>query len=246
MKNRLIRRAIDSLELQDNSVTVVFAGLIVVYVAGLIVSNVVAVKSFAVFNWQVGGNPLSIAASVVVFPLTYIISDIVSEVYGYAWSRKISWLAFLVNMLMVLFITITIKIPGTDPAFDESYASILGSSFKIVMASQFAFLIGDFINDIIFRTMKNRDHGNRILRFVNRSLLSSLGGELTDSFVFLPLLYLAIGGYGTIIKSLPQFLTIVVIQAVLKTCVELIFSPLEVFIVNRVKKAEGQQLMTRR
>lgn len=235
----LLNRIIDSLELRENkrvsSLLVILTGI---FISAYVVSNIVASKSILLFGWTVNGAPLSIASSFVVFPITYIISDIFSEVYGYAWSRKISWIAFFVNLLMVGLISLTARLPGTDAAFDAAYGSVLSSSFRIVLASQFAFMVGDLLNDLIFRSLKKRDARKTNFSFLCRSILSSLAGEILDSLIFLPLLYLAIGGFGTIITDAWQFLVIVCVQGAVKTAVELIGAPLELAAVNWVKRVE--------
>lgn len=236
---KLIHRIHESLELNvHRKMSPLFLVLSVLSVSALLVSNVVAVKSIALFNWQVGGFQLSIAASFVVFPFTYIVSDLFSEVYGYAWSRKISWIAFFANLFMVGIFELVIALPGLDEAFSAEFKDVLGSSFGVLFASLTAFMCGDLFNDIVFQKMKVTDLRHTNGSFVFRSILSSLVGEIVDSMVFLPLLYLFIGGYGTIIQSFVQLIAIVLIQGVLKTCVEVVLCPLVIFIVNRVKRYE--------
>ncbi len=237
---KIFDRISNSLELRENKkVSSLLAILTSIFIAAFVVSNIVAAKSVLLFDWTVAGAPLSIASSFLVFPITYIISDIFSEVYGYAWSRKISWIAFFVNLIMVGLIFLTTLLPGTSQEFDEAYSTVLSSSFGIVLASQFAFLIGDLLNDLIFRSMKRRDRRRNNFSFLKRSITSSLAGEILDSLVFLPLLYLAIGGFGNIITSFPQFIAIVCFQGFLKTAVEIVGAPLEITIVNWVKRVEN-------
>lgn len=232
-------RIINSLELRENKkVSSLLVILSSVFISAFVVSNIVAAKSVLLFGWEVNGAPLSIASSFVVFPITYMISDIFSEVYGYAWSRKISWIAFFINLLMVGLISLTTILPGTDSVFDDAFGTVLSSSFGIVLASQFAFMVGDLLNDLIFRSMKNKDSKHTNFSFICRSIFSSLAGEILDSLVFLPLLYLAIHGFGTIVTSFGQFIVIVCFQGILKTAVEIIGAPLEIAAVNWVKKVE--------
>ena len=238
MKNAL-EKIYNSLELNiHKKMSPLFLVLATLSVCSLLISNVVATKSIALFDWKVQGFQLSIAASFVVFPFTYIVSDLFSEVYGYAWSRKISWIAFFMNLYMVGIFELVIAMPGVDGAFSEQFQSVLGSSLGILFASLTAFMCGDLLNDLVFQQMKQRDKRKNNLSFVCRSLLSSLCGEIVDSMVFLPLLYLFIGGYGSIIQSFRQLITIVIIQGCLKTLVELVLSPLVVVIVNRVRYYE--------
>lgn len=234
-----IKKIYDSLELSiHKKMSPLFIILSVLSVSALLISNIVATKSIALFDWKVQGFQLSIASSFIVFPFTYIVSDLFSEVYGYAWSRKISWIAFFANLFMVGIIELVIAMPGVDTEFSAQFANVLGSSFGVLFASLTAFMCGDLVNDIVFHDMKKADKKNNDVSFVHRSLLSSLCGEIIDSMVFLPLLYLFIGGYGPIIQSFVQLITIILIQGTLKTCVEVILSPLVVFIVKKVKAYE--------
>ncbi len=240
---KLFEKIIDSLELRvHRKMSPLFLILAVISVASLLISNVVATKSIALFGWQVDGFPLSIAASFVVFPFIYISSDIFSEIYGYAWSRKISWISFFVNLFMVGIFEIVIAMPGVDKVYSAEFSDVLGSSFGVLFASLTAYMCGDLINDLIFRRMKRRDKRGTDLMFVHRSLFSSFCGEIIDSMVFLPLLYASIGGYGTIIQSSYQLIAIIVIQGSLKTFVEIVLSPLVVVIVKRIRRYE-QSLM---
>lgn len=236
---KLFNNIVNSLELNvHKKMSPLFIILSILSVTSLIVSNIVAAKSVSLFNWQVDGFNLSIASSFIVFPFTYIISDLFSEIYGYAWSRKISWISFFADLFMVGIIELTILMPGVDETFSVEYENVLGSSLGILAASLIAYMCGDLLNDIVFKRLKARDKYDTNFSFIFRSIVSSLCGEIMDSLVFLPLLYLAINGYGTIIQSFSQLITIVVIQGVLKTCFELVLSPLSVFITNKVKKYE--------
>ncbi len=235
----LFKRIINSLELSvHRKMSPLFLILSILSVSSLLISNIVATKSIVLFGWSINGLPLSIASSFVVFPFTYITSDIFSEVYGYAWSRKISWVAFFANLFMVGIIELVIAMPGVDSDFSAEFADVLGSSFGVLFASLTAYMCGDLINDLTFRDMKSKDKRGTNIAFIHRSILSSLCGEIIDSLVFLPLLYAFIGGYGTIIQSPFQLFAIIIIQGCLKTFVELVLSPLVACIVNKIKLYE--------
>ena len=173
------------------------------------------------------------------FPFTYIVSDIFSEVYGYAWSRKISWISFFANLFMVFIFDIVILLPGVDPAFSVEFSDVLGSSFGVLFASLTAYMCGDLFNDIIFNKMKVRDNKGTNIMFAFRSILSSLCGEIIDSMVFLPLLYYFTGGFGPVIQSKYQLVAIILIQGVAKTSVEIVLCPLVVKVVNMIKDYES-------
>lgn len=216
----------------------VFTVVAIVSVVSLLISNVVANKSIDLFGWTVGGERLTIAASFVVFPFTYIASDIFSEVYGYAWSRKISWIALFANVFMILCFKLVTVMPGIDMATSEAFVVVCDSTPGIVFASLTAFMLGDLLNDFVFAKMKKRDKTGKVSTFAFRSILSSLCGEILDCAVFLPLLYYFIGGYGTIITSVYQLAIIILIQAFLKTAVEIVLCPACTLIVRKIKKYE--------
>lgn len=237
-RKSIIRNLIEEMEIgKKQKMSPLFIILSIFSVCALIISNIVAVKSVPLFDWKIDGAAISIAASFVVFPFTYIISDIFSEVYGYGWSRKISWIGFIFNLFFIGIFELVIIMPAVDQVLSDEFADILGASPMILAASVTAFMAGDFFNDIVYEAFRKK-YAFSTKAFLFRSLFSSLCGEIVDSLVFLPLLYVAIGGYGTIITSFKQLIVIVLIQAVLKTLVEVVLSPLVLFIVKRVKKYE--------
>ena len=223
----------------EAKVSIVFVLYTIVTVVSLLLSNIVVVKNFSFFSIDVGGYAITITSSVIVFPLIYICSDLFSEVYGYTWSRFISWIAFFMNILMAVIFRITILLPGNDPVIADSFRTILGSSFGILAASLIAYMCGDLLNDIIFERMKQRDQKKTDRRFLLRSLLSSFCGEVIDTGVFLPSLFLLTGQFGTTIRSFSQLLAIILIQGVLKVIMELILSPLTILLVHKTRAYEA-------
>lgn len=236
----IIKRIVASLEIgKKEKMSGVFMIVAILSVVSLLISNVVANKSVELFGWTVAGQKLSIAASFVVFPFTYIASDIFSEVYGYSWSRKISWIALFANIFMILCFKLVAVMPGIDSTASEAFSIVCDSTPGIVFASLTAFMAGDLLNDLIFAKMKAYDSTGKVSAFAFRSILSSLCGEIVDCMVFLPLLYYFIHGYGTIITSVFQLLAIILIQALLKTLVELMLFPLSAFVIGKIKAYEG-------
>lgn len=219
-------------------VSVVLLLYTIVSVVSLLLSNIVVVKNFSFFNLNIGGYGISLTSSLIVFPLIYICSDIFSEVYGYRWSRIVSWIAFFMNIFMVLIFEITIALPGNDAEVENAFSRILGSSFGILAASLIAYMCGDLFNDIVFEKLKKADSKKTTARFVFRSLVSSFCGEVVDTGVFLPALFLLTRQYGTTIKSFSQLLIIVLIQACLKVLLELVLSPLTILLVKKTKEYE--------
>lgn len=222
----------------SSHVSMVFVLYVVVTVISLLLSNIVVVKNFSFFRIAVGGYSVTLTSSVIVFPLIYICSDIFSEVYGYTWSRIVSWIAFVMNVFMAVVFEITIVLPGNNEVISEAFQTVLGSSFGILAASLIAYMCGDLFNDIVFEQMKRRDAGKTTGKFVLRSLVSSFCGEIIDTGVFLPSLFFLTGQFGTTIKSFSQLATIVLLQGVLKVVMELVLTPVTISLVRRTRAYE--------
>lgn len=222
----------------SSKMSLVFVIYCIVSVISLLLSNIVVGKNFSFFSMQVRGYDISLTSSLIVFPIIYICSDIFSEVYGYRWSRIISWIAFIMNIFMVLIFEITIALPGNDAATSEAYSRVLGSSFGILAASLTAYMFGDLFNDIVFELLKKKDTKKTNGTFIARSLLSSLCGEVVDTGIFLPVLFFITKQYGSTITDFWQLVVIVLIQACLKVLLEIILSPLTIFLVKRTRRYE--------
>lgn len=161
--------------------------------------------------------------AVIVFPITYILSDLFSEVYGYEWSRKTCYMAFAMNMLMVVFFEIAIHTPS--PSYwtnQEAFQTVLGSTPRVLLASMLAFLFGDWANDKVFAKMKEK-HLNEMKGFGARAILSSLIGEMCDSLIFIPIAFMGIT------------------QVSLKTLYEIIILPLTTYFTRKASIYESKQ-----
>jgi uncharacterized integral membrane protein (TIGR00697 family) len=196
--------------------------LSIIYVTALNTANIVAVKQI-----QIG--TLLVTAGQLVFPVIYIISDIFSEIYGYRESRRVAWIAFGMNVFMVLAFNLTILLPY--PSWWENngaFTLILGGVPRILIASLVAFQAGDWLNDIVFQKMKGR-HGERL--FWLRAIVSSIFGEAVDSCLFF-----AIALIGTMpISSLPVF---VASGVAIKCFYELLVLPITSRLVVVIKRKE--------
>jgi uncharacterized integral membrane protein (TIGR00697 family) len=196
--------------------------LSIIYVTALNTANIVAVK-------QVQIGVFLLTAGQLVFPVLYILSDIFSEVYGYKASRWVAWAAFGMNIVMVMIFNLTILLP--HPLWWENngaFALILGSVPRILAASLVAFQAGDWLNDIIFQTMKGK-HGDRL--FWLRAIVSSILGEIIDSGLFFVI---------ALIRTMPiSALPIFVLSGVtVKCCYELVVLPLTSLLIVVIKKHE--------
>lgn len=192
----------------------------------LVLSNIVVVKSIDLF----GIKALANTASFLVFPITYVLSDVFSEVYGYKWSRKTATLAFLGTALCSLVFALTIAIPGNSAwTNQEALVTILGQTPKILLASLLAFWFGDWANDKVFQLMKNKSKEGKGLLF--RAIGSSLVGKYVDGaiFTFVGLSFLPLSTKLIMVANCPF----------IQVCLETLLFPITNLVVKKVKKIEN-------
>lgn len=201
--------------------------LTVLFVASFLISNVITSKQILFpFN-------ITMTGAIYIFPVTYILSDLFSEVYGYRWSRITCYLAFAMNLLMVMMFTLAIKSPS--PSYwtaQGAFETVLGNTPRILFASLLAFVVGDFANDKVFKKMKSK-YIDSHKRFGTRAILSSFVGELVDSLIFLPIAFFGQMPFKTLIIMTTT-------QVFIKTGYEVIILPLTTLIVKKVSAKEEQ------
>lgn len=201
--------------------------LTILFVSAMLISNVITSKQIQLpFG-------ITMTGAIVIFPITYILSDVFSEVYGYKWSRVTCYFAFSMNLLMVLVFSFVIKTPA--PSYwtnQEAFATVLGSTPRVMGASLLAYVIGDFVNDRVFRKMKAK-HSNELTGFGWRAIVSSFFGELCDSLVFLPIAFLGQ-------MPLKTLATMTVCQVLIKTGYEVVILPLTTLVAKKANKYEEE------
>ena len=188
----------------------------------LLLSNIASSKIAAI-----GG--ISFDGGTILFPLAYIFGDILTEVYGYARARRVIWIGFAMNILMVATFWIVGKLPA-DPTWglQDSYMSILGVVPRIVLGSLVAYLVGEFINSFVLSKMKVRSHGKN---FWARALGSTIVGQFFDTTIFLVIAFAGVLPWE-LIK------TIWLVNYVFKIAVELVLLPLTYKITRLLKQKE--------
>ncbi len=192
------------------------------FITILIISNIIAVKiaSFGGFF---------LPAAIVLFPISYLLSNIITEVYGYAVTRRIIWTGFICNIVAVCFIWLSISLPPA-PFFTQqaAFSSILGPSLRILTASFIAFTIGGFANAFIMATLKVRTSG----RFLwLRAITSTIVGEGLDSLLFLSL---AFAGSFTA----AQIASLILTQWAAKVLFEIVAVPVTYAATGFLKRSE--------
>ncbi len=200
-----------------------FVLIVAVFVTCLIVANIIAVKLISVFG-------LILPAAVIIFPISYIFGDVLTEVYGYRQARRVIWLGFFCNLLAVVAIAIGQLLPAAPFWHDQpAYESILGYSPRLLVASFIAYLIGEFANSFVLAKMKIATNGRWLW---TRTIGSTLVGEGLDSLVFITIAFV-----GTIPSD--GLFSAVVWQWLFKTAYEVIATPVTYAIVNFLKRKES-------
>ena len=182
--------------------------------------------------WQLGRLPLQLSGAVLLFPVSYILNDCITEVYGYRKSRLVIWLAFALSAFVALMAQLVCWLPAPLEEGSKPIAESFNSLFAMVpktAASLVAFLCGSTVNAWVMSRMKVNSEGKA---FGLRAILSSLAGELADSVIFFPVVF-----WG--IMPLPAVLKIAGMQVLAKVLYEIVVLPFTTWLVRRVKQAEG-------
>jgi len=183
--------------------------------------------------WQVAGLPLQLSGAVLLFPVSYILNDCITEVYGFRKARLVIWLAFLLSFFVALMAQLVCWLPAplqeSSVPVAESFNSLFSMVPRTTVASLFAFFVGSTVNALIMSRMKVSSHGRA---FGVRAILSSLGGEIADSAIFFPVAFSGI-------LPLPEALKLAGMQVLAKVLYEIVALPLTGWFVSRTKAVEG-------
>jgi len=200
-----------------------FLVITALFITCLITANIIIVK-------QIGIGPVILPAAIIIFPMSYIISDILTEVYGYSQARKVIWLGFLCNLIMVAAIWIAGLLPAASSFEAQSaYDRILGNTPRFLIASFLAYLAGEFANSYVLSKMKIATKGRWLW---TRTIGSTLVGEGLDTVIVLSIGFAGILPAGTIgIMMLGHW--------IVKVLYEVIATPFTYMIVNYLKRKEG-------
>lgn len=199
------------------------------FVTLLLLSNIIAVKIISF-------GSLILPAAVILFPLTYIFGDVLTEVYGYARARKVIWLGFAANILMALVFTLVAKLPPAGPwPFQQDYLHILGQTPRIVAASIIAYWIGEFLNSYVLAKIKIKMNGKQLWV---RTIGSTILGEGVDTAIFITLAFWGV---------MPNFVitSLIMSSYLIKVCIEIIFTPITYAVVNFLKRRENEDFYDR-
>jgi uncharacterized integral membrane protein (TIGR00697 family) len=206
--------------------------VMVAFVTVLLCANVIGVQK----RTTIGG--FTFGLGILFFPLSYVFGDILTEVYGYARSRRVIWAGFAALIFAAFMSWVIVKIPASpgwphQPAYDF----VFGSTWRIVFASLIAFWAGEFTNSFTLAKLKIFTSGKRLWM---RTIGSTILGEAVDSLIFYPLAFYGAEGWTT-----EDILTVLATNYALKVIWEVIATPFTYRVVNYLKRAENEDYYDR-
>ena len=210
----------------NHRVSVLFMLFCTLFCVCLITANVLETK-------LISFGPANFTGGLLIFPVSYIINDVVCEVWGFRRARLLIWMGFAMNFFFVTMAAIADFIPGAD-YWDrsEAFHNIFGLAPRIAAASFVAFLAGSFINAYVMSKMKMSSKGKN---FSARAVLSTVFGELTDSIIFFPLAF-------SFVMPWEEMPSLVITQVVLKTLYEIIALPITHRVVAFTKRHDNEDV----
>jgi len=206
----------------DNKHSNLFLYMCVAFVVCLLLSNLITGKLVQAFG-------IVFTAGLIIFPITYILGDVFTEVYGFRCSRRIIWIGFACNFFAVLIYLGTLSMPY--PEFwqnQNAYETVLGTSSRIFLASLVAYLFGEFFNAITLSKIKVAMGGKWLWC---RTILSSLIGHGFDTVIFITIAFWGIDS--------SVILQMIIFEYIWKCCYEILLTPVTCIIINRIKKIEN-------
>lgn len=214
-----------------------YPAVVALLATSLVVSNIIAVRLIAIRLSD--AIELTLPAAIVLFPIAYIVGDVLTEVYGYPAARRGIWIAFGCNLLAVVAIWLAGILPPASfwtagvyenpEQADQAYQAILGFTSRLLVASFLAYLVGEFLNSFVLAKMKVRTEGRYLWM---RTIASTIVGQGADSLIFITVAF-----YGILPTS--ALMTAVVTQWLVKSAYEALATPLTYWVVNSLKRSEG-------
>ena len=199
------------------------------FVAILLLSNLIGAGKVAVVRLPVIGD-WPFGAGILFFPLSYILGDVLTEVYGYARARRCVWAGFVAVLFMAFMSWVVVNLrPAADWHGQAAYDAVFGQTPRIVFASVCAFWAGEFANSYVMARMKILTAGKALW---TRTIGSTVVGEGVDSVIFYPLAFAGLWDSSLVVKVL-------LTQYVLKVSWEVILTPVTYAVVGFLKRREG-------
>ncbi|WP_203309576.1 MULTISPECIES: queuosine precursor transporter [Sphingomonas] len=207
------------------------------FVALLLLSNVIGAGKVAVVHLPVVGD-WPFGAGILFFPVSYVIGDVLTEVYGYARARRVIWAGFAAVVFMAFMAYVVVALPPAPSWTNQAaYETIFGQVPRIVFASVCAFWAGEFVNSYVMARMKLWTEGRHLW---TRTIGSTVVGEGVDSLIFYPLAFLGAEGWTPALV-----VTVLFTQWALKVGWEVLLTPVTYAVVGWLKRAEGVDVFDR-
>lgn len=193
------------------------------FVAVLLISNVASSKIVKIWLFEFDGGTL-------LFPLSYIFGDILTEIYGFKRSRKIIWLGFFsAGLMSLVFAVVAILKPAPGWDNQQAFVSILGQTPRIVLASLIAYFSGEYSNSVTLAIMKVKTKGKYLWM---RTIGSTIVGEFVDTILFVLIAFSFTMPYNTLRN-------VIISNYIFKVGIEVLFTPITYFIVYKLKRIEN-------
>jgi uncharacterized integral membrane protein (TIGR00697 family) len=198
-----------------------FVIIVAVYITALLTANIISVK-------VIGFGSVVMPAAIIIFPLSYIFGDILTEVYGYRWARRVIWLGFACNLIFVFFAYMGQLLPAASFwGGQQAYESILGYTPRLLIASFTGYIAGEFVNSFIMAKMKVATKGRWLWA---RTIGSTVFGQGLDTAIFIVIAYI-----GT-----ASFIPMMILwHWLIKVAIEALATPITYKTVNYLKRKEN-------
>lgn len=214
--------------MSKNSFSSAFVLMAVLFTVCLISSNLFAAKVFAI-------GKVALPCAVLIFPISYILNDCFTEVWGYRKARLVIWMAFAMNLFVALVAQLAVILPSASFwTGGEHFDFVFKMAPRVLLASLLAFLAGSTFNAYVLSRMKVAQQGKG---FSLRAIVSSLAGECLDSLIFMPIAF-----WGTPVKNLAWMM---LCQVSFKVLYEILILPVTVAVVRKLKAIEAEDVYDR-
>lgn len=201
--------------------------LTAVFVGCLLISNVLASKTFAI-------GSVVLPSAVILFPIVYITNDVLAEIYGFKKTRNMVFLGFIINAVAVIAYQIAILLPAPSFATDgaAAFALTLGSSWRVLLGSFTAYIVGSLLNAVVMVRMKAKLEKQLMLRCI----LSTLLGESVDALIFISIAFA-----GTM--PVETLFIMIGAQAAFKTVFELVCYPATRLVIKKMRTLDDAEVV---
>ena len=208
-----------------------FDFVMVAFVVVLLLSNVIGAEKRSFVDLP-GIGPWPFGAGILFFPISYVIDDVLTEVYGFARARRAIWAGFAALLFMAVMEWTVVHLPVRRGWTGQpAYERVFGSGWRIILASMAAFFVGDFLNSVVLAKMKIWTKGKHLW---TRTIGSTIVGEGADSLIFYPLAF-----YGMPDWPVAALGAVMLSQFVLKVGWEVVLTPVTYAVVGWLKRREG-------